>query len=112
MNTFNEYQMAVTETAVYPGPGTLNGLAYVTLGLAGEAGELANKVKKAYRDDGEELTPLRKAELKKELGDVLWYASQMATELGILLADVAADNLDRLQSRKQRGTLHGSGDNR
>lgn len=82
------------------------------LGLVGETGEIADKFKKVYRDQNSEFTPENKAEMQKELGDVLWYISVMCTYLDINLEDVANDNLKKLLSRQARGTLHGSGDNR
>jgi len=106
---FQEYQDQAAETAVYPKP---IGLAYVALGLAGEAGEIANKVKKVYRDNGGKLLPEVRATLVKEVGDALWYVSALATELGVDLQDVAAANLAKLQDRKERDVLKGSGDNR
>lgn len=108
--SFNEYQGKARSTAVYPSIG--NNIVYPTLGLCGEAGEFAEKVKKAIRDDGGLITPERKENMLKELGDVLWYAAAIATELGVTLNDVAQANIDKLESRKQRDVLKGSGDNR
>lgn len=112
---FTDYQDQSRQTAVYPGagnPDSVDGLAYVTLGLAGEAGELANKVKKILRDQGGVITDQNRRELADELGDVLWYVSQFATQLDVWLVNVADDNLSKLKSRKERGVLSGSGDNR
>lgn len=111
--TFDEYQKAAHETAIYPDE---IALAYVTMGLAGEAGEIANKVKKIYRD-GEsdvraEFTARGDESLAKELGDVLWYCAELATVIGVSLGDVAEANLRKLTARKCSGTLGGSGDNR
>ena len=103
--TFEDYQLEAQETAIYSG--SLD-IMYPALGLAGEVGETLNKIKKHYRDD----TPLDKADMTKELGDILWYLSALATDLDIDLADVAEDNLEKLMSRKERGVLQGSGDNR
>jgi NTP pyrophosphatase (non-canonical NTP hydrolase) len=108
--TLEEYQKKSRETAVYPGAG--NNFIYPTLGLAGEAGEVAEKIKKVLRDDNNLVSEEKKEELKKELGDVLWYLAQISTELGLSLEDVAAFNIEKLQSRKQRNVLGGSGDNR
>lgn len=108
----NEYQTKAAQTAIYPGRNELTGLLYVTLGLAGEAGEFANKVKKVLRDDGGVLTFEKEEALLAELGGVLWYLSQAATELGASLAKVGHDNLFVLASRAQRGVLGGSGDDR
>ncbi len=107
---FTEYQKKSQETAVYPNKG--NNYIYPTLGLVGEAGEIANKVKKVDRDDSGKMTQERRENIKKELGDVLWYVAQLATELGLELDEVAEINLARLNSRKKRGALQGSGDDR
>jgi NTP pyrophosphatase (non-canonical NTP hydrolase) len=105
---FSEYQRRSRATAVYPDAGA--NLTYPALGLCGEAGEAAEKVKKAIRDDGGELTEERRAALAAELGDVLWYVAQLATEAGLDLDVVATSNLTKLLSRKQREVLQGSGD--
>ena len=97
-------------TAVYPGAG--ENLLYPTLGLCGEGGEVAEKIKKMVRDDGGELSSERRAALAKELGDVLWYVAQIATEADLDLDDIAADNLEKLLSRQRRQVLQGSGDER
>lgn len=109
---FDEYQRKTKETAIYPRDNPMTALSYATLGLAGEAGEIANKVKKIIRDQDGELSQEVKNKLGKELGDVLWYVSALATELGVNLSSVASDNIDKLFSRKERGVLGGSGDNR
>jgi NTP pyrophosphatase (non-canonical NTP hydrolase) len=106
---FSNYQQRSRRTAQYPRDAWLT---YPTLGLAGEAGEVAEHVKKAIRDDGASITRERKAALARELGDVLWYVSQLATELELDLDAIAAENLDKLLSRQQRGVLSGSGDDR
>ncbi len=108
--TFKEYQEKSRQTAIYPGKGT--NFIYPTLGLVGEAGEVAEKIKKTMRDDNGILTDEKKEELKKELGDVLWYLSQLSTEIGASLEDIAKMNIEKLFSRKERGVLSGSGDNR
>jgi len=108
--TFEEYQKESRKTAIYPNSG--NNFVYPVLGLAGEVGEVAEKVKKAFRDDGGVMSDERKAALRGELGDVLWYVAQVATELGLSLEDVAKGNIEKLFSRKERGTLHGDGDTR
>lgn len=107
---FKEYQEKAQDTALYPS--IQERYVYPTLGLVGEAGEIANKVKKIFRDDDGILSDDRRVELQKELGDVLWYISQIATELELKLDDIAKDNIGHLLSRKERGALHGSGDNR
>ena len=106
----SEYQKKSRATAGYPAIG--HGVVYPALGLAGEAGEIANKVKKIFRDDDGKLTPERQEQLKKELGDVLWYVAQVADQLEFDLEEVAQLNLDRLASRQQRGTIKGDGDDR
>lgn len=103
---FNEYQNKAWETAKYPNAGQNH--VYPTLGLNGEAGEIAEKVKKNMRDG----TPLDRESMKKEIGDVLWYCAALARELDIPLNDVAQTNIDKLTSRKERGVLGGSGDDR
>lgn len=90
----------------------MRGLKYVALGLAGEAGEVANKVKKIDRDDDEQVTEEAVAAILEEVGDVLWYASQLAEELGTDFSLVAEGNLDKLLDRKERGVIGGSGDKR
>lgn len=109
---FADYQQRARETAVYPGQGNSNGLAYAALGLTGEAGEVANKVKKVLRDCGGTLTAERGAAIAEELGDVLWYVAALADELGADLGQIAALNAAKLESRALRGTLQGDGDNR
>jgi NTP pyrophosphatase (non-canonical NTP hydrolase) len=106
----SEYQERSRATAVYPRAG--EDLLYPTLGLCGEAGEVAEKVKKMLRDDGGVLSDERREALGKELGDVLWYVAQVATEAGLDLEEVAAGNLDKLLSRRDRDALRGSGDDR
>ena len=108
--TFNEYQEQSRKTAIYPARG-LN-FVYPTLGLVGEAGEVAEKMKKVLRDDGGKISDEKRGEIKKELGDVLWYIAQLATDLGFSLEEVAASNLEKLFSRMERNVLTGSGDNR
>jgi NTP pyrophosphatase (non-canonical NTP hydrolase) len=109
---FAQYQQQAKETAVYPGAGTMAGLAYVSLGLTGEAGEVANKVKKIMRDHYGEITGARAAAIAEELGDVLWYVAMAATELGADLGEIAALNAAKLESRKLRGVIGGDGDQR
>ena len=110
MKDFNTYQTRAWETAVYPNRG--GNLAYTVLGLNGEAGEVAEKVKKILRDHDGVVDDAARHALAKELGDVLWYVAAVCSELGLSLADVAADNLAKLSDRRDRGALHGSGDNR
>jgi NTP pyrophosphatase (non-canonical NTP hydrolase) len=105
----SEYQRLSRRTAEYPREAWLT---YPALGLAGEAGEVAEHAKKAIRDDAGQVTDKRRAAMAKELGDVLWYVSQLATELGLELGEVAEANLEKLLSRQRRGVLSGSGDDR
>lgn len=107
---FDEYQKECRKTAVYPTIGQK--FVYPVFGLLGEAGEVAEKIKKIFRDEEGKLTPEKREELKKELGDVLWYLAQVSTELGLKLSDVAQTNIEKLNSRQKRNKLHGSGDNR
>ena len=102
---FAEYQKAAWKTAIYP-----RELYYPALGLAGEAGEIANKVKKMYRD-GLTKEQLREP-LAHEIGDCLWYVAALCTELGLDLEEVADNNIQMLLDRQKRGALSGSGDNR
>jgi NTP pyrophosphatase (non-canonical NTP hydrolase) len=101
---FNEYQEEAKKTAIYPAEYRL---VYPALGLTGEAGEVAEKVKKMVRDG-----KLDAEGLKKELGDVMWYLAALASDLGVTLEEVAAANVAKLRSRAERGVLGGSGDNR
>lgn len=111
--TMNEYQADASTTAIYKWK-----VIYPALGLANEAGEVLGKLKKLIRDndvrfDGESrITDKQRAQLGAELGDVLWYISNLSRDLGLTLNDVAAMNLEKLQSRQARGVLGGSGDNR
>lgn len=109
MLTVNEYQEFTRTTAIYPKD---EALWYTTLGLVGEAGEIANKVKKIIRDKGGIPTPVDKEEISKELGDVMWYIARLADELGGSLQWIVEKNVDKLSSRKERGVIGGSGDNR
>lgn len=103
----NNYQMQAREFAIYP---ERMKVVYPALGLAGEAGEVADKVKKIYRDDRTDAKFL--AEIAKEIGDVMWYCSVLAEDLGFSLQQVAEMNIYKLQSRKSAGNIVGSGDNR
>ena len=98
--TFEEYQHQASETALYPK--RLQNLEYPTLGLAGEAGEVANLVKKIQRDFGGKLTDEIRLKLKDELGDVLWYISACGDELGLTLEEIAEFNIKKLAARHQR----------
>ncbi len=106
----SEFQIKARETAFYPNVG--QNPIYPTLGLCGEAGEVADKVKKVLRDRNGEFDCDAKEEIKLELGDVLWYVAQLSSELGFDLDDVANKNLEKLCSRAKRGKISGSGDKR
>lgn len=108
--TFEEYQKESRKTAIYPDKD--NNFIYPTLGLSGEAGEIAEKIKKVLRDKKGIVDEETKGEISKELGDVLWYVAQIATELKLSLDKVVLKNIEKLNSRKERGKLQGSGDNR
>ena len=105
--TATEYQRSACKTAIFPKE---LGVQYLALGLTGEAGEVANKVKKLIRDGGD--TPDKRKEIGKELGDVCWYLAVLAEEFGSNLGKIMEDNLDKLEDRRARGVLGGSGDNR
>lgn len=107
----SDYQTKAAKTAIYPAVGGHNWV-YPALGLTNEAGEVNGKLKKIIRDANGVINEAQQAELAKELGDVLWYVAQLATELGIDLNQVAAANIAKLESRQQRGKIMGSGDNR
>ena len=107
---FDSYQIKARETALYPDLGSNN--IYPTLGLVGEAGEVAEKVKKVLRDKNGEFDMESKDAIKKELGDVLWYLSNLCTEFNFSLNDVALENLKKLKLRAKKGKISGSGDNR
>lgn len=104
--TATEYQKKAKETAIFPAD---KALEYLSLGLVGEAGEVANKVKKLIRD---KKVLHNTTVISSEIGDVLWYCAMLADYLDVNLGKIMDDNLDKLKSRKQRGTLGGTGDNR
>lgn len=106
---FNEYQKFACETICYPKE---NAVSYTTLGLNGEAGEVAEKVKKIIRDNNGQITEEKAIEIKKELGDVMWYLATLSYELGFDLDSVAEMNINKLRSRAERNKIHGDGDNR
>lgn len=108
--TFAEYQYFAGITAQYPDVG--NNPVYPTLGLCGEAGEVAEKVKKVIRDNNREFDSEAVDAIKKELGDLMWYLARLASELNLSLGEIARENLIKLKSRQDRGAIQGSGDNR
>lgn len=107
--TLDEYQKRALSTNINDGTHVFFDRMF---GLLGEAGEMADKVKKWIRDDKAEWEKLDKDMLVDELGDVLWYVATLAETLGVGLDEVATRNVDKLASRKRRGALSGSGDSR
>ena len=107
---FKTYQKQARLTAQYPNLGSNN--IYPTLGLVGEAGEVAEKVKKVIRDKNGIFDEESKKGIKKELGDVLWYVSNLCNEFDFKLEDVAYQNLEKLKLRAAKGKISGSGDDR
>src|SRR6266508_4163354 len=107
---FNDYQIKSRKTAGYPAIG--HSVIYPTLGLVNEAGEVAGKIKKVFRDKGGEISNESRDALKAELGDVLWYLAQIATELNLSLDAIAEYNIAKLSVRLDRGKIRGEGDNR
>jgi NTP pyrophosphatase (non-canonical NTP hydrolase) len=105
-----DYQRQAAGTALYPNRG--QNPIYPTLGLAGEAGEVCEKVKKVIRDRGGDFDAESIAAIKKELGDVLWYVAMLADELGLSLEEIGRENIEKLVSRRERGMLGGNGDER
>jgi|TARA_R110001606_G_scaffold376942_1_gene535819 NTP pyrophosphatase (non-canonical NTP hydrolase) len=106
---FNDYQMQSSKTSIYDDK---YNITYPTLGLVNEAGEVAGKVKKVFRDNGGVFGLRERESIKKELGDVLWYMSALCNDLSINMSDVAESNLAKLNSRLSRGVIGGSGDER
>ena len=104
---FDEFQQKALATAIYPHP-----IVYPTLGLTGEAGEVADKVKKVIRDNQGEFGDERRLEIAKEIGDVLWYCAMLAHDLGYTFDQIAQINCDKIAARKNAGTIHGEGHNR
>ena len=110
MKDFNTYQTESRKTwGIIPKD---HPIVYPTMGLVNEAGEVAGKIKKIFRDQNGQITEEDKQSLKNELGDVLWYLTQICTELGLTLEEVAETNITKIFSRQERGKLGGDGDNR
>lgn len=107
--TLNEYQQIALKTAVYPEEYSI---VYPALGMAGEAGEVADKVKKVIRDNNADFSPLKCEGIAMEIGDVLWYCAVLADRIGYRLDTIARMNNRKLKSRQLRGKLGGNGDNR
>lgn len=103
----NNYQKEAHKTSLHNTP-----IIYPTLGLTGEAGEVADKVKKVIRDDNGDFSTEKKEAIAFELGDVLWYVAELAHDIGFSLEEIGRMNLQKLASRKQRDKIHGDGDNR
>lgn len=110
VGNFDEYQKFCKSTAMYPKIG--KNFVYPLIGLQGEVGEVSEKIKKLFCDDKGKLTNEKKAEIVKELGDVMWYIAQLSTEFNVKFSEVIKGNIEKLSSRQKRGRLHGSGDNR
>tara|TARA_Y100000004_G_scaffold122078_1_gene137257 strand:+ start:249 stop:587 length:339 start_codon:yes stop_codon:yes gene_type:complete len=108
---FNEYQALASTTAIYPKE-DFKGVAYAALGLAGEAAEIANKVKKIIRDypNIEQGIEEKREAVKLELGDVLWYIAALCEEFDLDFCEIAEQNIIKLQSRANRGVISGDGD--
>lgn len=111
MLQISEYQAEAHKTACYLGLEERD-FRYPVMGLAEEAGEVCGKFAKAVRDENGIISAERREAIKKELGDVCWFVAEISTLLGLSLEDVMQGNLDKLADRKERGVLHGSGDNR
>jgi NTP pyrophosphatase (non-canonical NTP hydrolase) len=107
--TFNDYQAAALKTADLK---RKNELFHLVLGLVGESGEIAEKFKKLVRDKNSDESQIDREDMKKELGDVLWYVVLLAEYLGLKLEDIAEYNVKKLSDRLERGVISGSGDNR
>ena len=103
------YQEVAKTTAIYPRE---QAIIYPTLGLTGEAGEVANKVKKIIRDGSNKNDEKLVSEIKAEIGDCLWYIAVLADDFNIKLSDIASTNIEKLANRKKNNTIHGSGDTR
>lgn len=116
--SFGDYQQWIVNNAFYPGlrqpfaAPNMDGISYCTLGLVGEGGEVADKVKKILRDHGGLLTLELREGLIKEMGDTLWYLTALANELDVTMEVVAQTNIDKIEGRNARGTRRGSGDDR
>jgi NTP pyrophosphatase (non-canonical NTP hydrolase) len=109
--TLDEYQKEALITAIWSND-DLKDLSHWVLGVTGEAGEIAEKVKKIIRDKDGHLDDDAKTELAKEIGDVLWYLAVLAKHLGVSFDEIGKGNIAKLRSRQSRGVIQGSGDNR
>lgn len=106
---FREYQSRTEDTTIYDQD---IAVIYTALGLCSEAGEVAGKIKKVLRDNNGIFTTFHLQEISAEIGDVLWYAARLAASMGLDLETIAKQNLEKLEARKNKGTISGSGDNR
>ncbi len=109
---FNEYQQLAARTAMYNRDDREYVLMYLCLGLAGESGEVIEKIKKIIRNDKGAVSEEKRMDLKKEMGDVLWYLSELARTLELSFSDVAAANIQKLADRQERGVIKSEGDSR
>lgn len=120
--TFNTYQELAKKTAIYPGQGELGGIMYNALQICAEAGEVAGKIAKFYRDGYPVIKDIDSSftmdpddwieGIVKEVGDIFWHQAMLLEDMGVKLSDAGVTNLEKLASRKARGVLSGSGDNR
>ncbi len=111
---FNAYQKKtrLTDKGAGPEHGLSPGWVYYVLGIAGETGELVEKIKKHFRDDYGEMTDKKRDEIIKEAGDILWYLARLMDNFGIDFNEIAKENIKKLLDRKKRNKIHGEGDNR
>lgn len=109
---FDEYEKRARSTATFEGKQAEYELMYLTIGISGEAGEIAEKVKKILRNDDGVITDEKREALKNEVGDVLWYLSQFSRTLGFTFSEAAEANLKKLADRRARNVIKSTGDNR
>jgi len=110
--TFKEFQHETSSTAIYPKNTEMESIVYCTLGLSSEASEICGKLKKIMRDNNSVITEEKRQAIASEIGDVLWYVSELCTSLGVSLEGAAKQNLRKLKDRQERNVLQGDGDNR
>lgn len=109
---FDEYEKLATRTATFGGKQHEHQLMYITLGIAGESGEIAEKIKKIVRNDNGIVSDENRESLKREIGDVLWYLSQLSRVLGFHFSEAAKANIDKLADRAARNVIKSTGDHR
>jgi NTP pyrophosphatase (non-canonical NTP hydrolase) len=107
---FDKYQQLCLKSSIHSK--TKHGYIIPALGVTGEAGEVADKIKKVLRDDNGKISTAKRNEISKEIGDMLWYTSMLCTEIGLKLSDVIKLNLEKIAYRSKENKIHGSGDNR